>query len=801
VFADAFRCAEAAKLEPAKQIDALLGRLDALGSLFDDIALRDVTRRLLAVQEAAGDRAAAMLTRVDLGYLETILRNPAEAIPLLREAVQYFESCGAGDLEAQAEARLANACFAGRQLNEAMSHAVSAQAHFRQAGDMDSLLENLQVLSGLYLATGDFDTARDCIEEALALGPDALRRAVFTACRAVVHEGVGEIGEALKLHLASATCFRGLGDRYGQSEEWLAAARLLARVGRAGDALALCDLVEEAGGWHPAVDAKVRTRRADAAIALGAPGVALARYQDGISLASALPDPGLLFEGHAGVAAARLALGDPAGAKAAASRALAVMGRMTAGLSPLRAALTGQGVSHLAFFSLTKRIAFAQPAVADTFDLLERTRAGTIDPAAVGGRAPVADPELARRYQAALERFEASRRRCEAAGEDGQTALILEATEGYRRDLRNYMAMEELVHGGSPGGNEVVALTEARRMLAEGDVLVLYAMAGGRLRALVVRSATTAVVDLCSEKEAREVVEGLWNVVQSRGETVDVALALRLLVDPLSLPDDATRILLSPDGPLSMLPWMLLLPGREVVLAPSASALAVLRAEGGSPGRRVLALGAPDYEPIRKGCLLRAYGRRGVLGDLPGSSEEARAITREGDVLLLRDEASERNLRVSLLREERWRAIHFACHGLTNLKRPALTSLVLTPVGEDDGFLTVLEVFGLRVPADLVVLSACESGLGREVQGEGSLGLPAAFLSAGASRVLASLWKVDDDATCALIVKFYELWNPGDGPGLRAPEALREAQAFVRSHPRWRSPFYWAAWLLWGLPD
>ena len=110
-------------------------------------------------------------------------------------------------------------------------------------------------------------------------------------------------------------------------------------------------------------------------------------------------------------------------------------------------------------------------------------------------------------------------------------------------------------------------------------------------------------------------------------------------------------------------------------------------------------------------------------------------------------------------------------------------------------------MFDLRIPADLVVLSACETGIGREVEGEGVLGLPAAFLHAGASRVLASLWKVDDAATRALMARFYSLWNPPAGGGMPAAEALAKAQESVRARPEWRHPFYWAGWVLWGRPE
>ncbi|MFI5401999.1 MAG: CHAT domain-containing protein, partial [Planctomycetota bacterium] len=106
------------------------------------------------------------------------------------------------------------------------------------------------------------------------------------------------------------------------------------------------------------------------------------------------------------------------------------------------------------------------------------------------------------------------------------------------------------------------------------------------------------------------------------------------------------------------------------------------------------------------------------------------------------------------------------------------------------------EVYRSRIPADLVVLSACETAKGKVYRAEGVMGFVRAFMFAGAPRVLVSLWKVDDGATQALMARFYELWK--DRPAARA---LKEAQEYVRSQEKWKDPQYWAAWQLWGLPD
>ena len=104
-----------------------------------------------------------------------------------------------------------------------------------------------------------------------------------------------------------------------------------------------------------------------------------------------------------------------------------------------------------------------------------------------------------------------------------------------------------------------------------------------------------------------------------------------------------------------------------------------------------------------------------------------------------------------------------------------------------------------KFPADVVVLSACNTGRGRVYETEGLLGLAPAFMLSGASSVVCSLWKVDDDATRALMIQFYRHFNPKDGSKPKsAAESLKLAQAHVRAQPTWKDPYYWAGWILWG---
>ena len=147
----------------------------------------------------------------------------------------------------------------------------------------------------------------------------------------------------------------------------------------------------------------------------------------------------------------------------------------------------------------------------------------------------------------------------------------------------------------------------------------------------------------------------------------------------------------------------------------------------------------------------------------------------------------------------RYRIIHFATHGLLNSEHPELSGLVFSLIDEhgrpQNGFLRLHEIYNLRLPAELVVLSACQSGLGKQIKGEGLVGLTRGFMYAGAPRVVASLWQVNDYATAELMKRFYRGMLKD---GLRPAAALRAAQIEMFNQKQWSSPYFWAAFVLQG---
>jgi len=262
----------------------------------------------------------------------------------------------------------------------------------------------------------------------------------------------------------------------------------------------------------------------------------------------------------------------------------------------------------------------------------------------------------------------------------------------------------------------------------------------------------------------------------------------------------------------------------EIVHIPSASVLAALRRE--TSVRQVAAravaviadpvfqlvdprvrsasrrLSLPDngtpYQPTRH---VTRFADRGALVRLPFSREESAAIASlapAADVFRAIDFSASRTTVLSG-RIRGYRVVHFATHGVFDASNPALSGLVLSLVDErgepQDGFLRLNDIYNLKLDADLVVLSACQTALGKEIRGEGLVGLARAFMYAGAPRIVASLWQVSDYATAELMKKFYRGVLT---EGRRPPAALRAAQLEMSKDPRWRSPYYWAGFVLQG---
>jgi CHAT domain-containing protein len=149
-----------------------------------------------------------------------------------------------------------------------------------------------------------------------------------------------------------------------------------------------------------------------------------------------------------------------------------------------------------------------------------------------------------------------------------------------------------------------------------------------------------------------------------------------------------------------------------------------------------------------------------------------------------------------------FRILHVVTHGVVNDAEPELSGFYLSLVDSNHqpvtGFVGLADIYKLNAPIELVVLSACQTSLGKGQRGEGLIGLTRGFMYAGAASVVASLWQVDDEVTAELMKYFYSYMLRD---GLTPPAALRAAQNRIRSQPKWKAPYFWAGFTIQGDPD
>jgi CHAT domain-containing protein len=316
-----------------------------------------------------------------------------------------------------------------------------------------------------------------------------------------------------------------------------------------------------------------------------------------------------------------------------------------------------------------------------------------------------------------------------------------------------------------------------------------------------------------------------------------IANLSRILLGPVAAKLGTTRLLIVADGALLYIPFQILNAGNdqrplvvdhEIVNEPSASALALLvnETKNRKPApNSVAVLADPVFESddprIASTARSATSARTGQVQETE-FHQALRDVNLSGDghiprLLASRDEAKAimsvapwrsgfeamdfEASRATVMKGDlsNYRIVHFATHGLLNNEHPELSGIVLSLFDQQgqpqDGYLRLHDIYNLKLPVDLVVLSACNTGLGKDVKGEGLIGLTRGFMYAGASSVVASLWKVDDEATAELMRLFYgNMLRDGLSPAA----ALRKAQVTMSQQKRWQSPYYWAGFVIQG---
>ncbi|NES21763.1 MAG: tetratricopeptide repeat protein [Symploca sp. SIO3E6] len=398
---------------------------------------------------------------------------------------------------------------------------------------------------------------------------------------------------------------------------------------------------------------------------------------------------------------------------------------------------------------------------------------------------------------------------------------------------------------------EPLTLTEIQQQVLDDDTLLLqYSLGRERSYLWAVSKTGISSYELPPRAEIETAAKQFYELLKTPGFQLEdtrgtigvenvqanksVSQLSQMLLAPVAEQLGNKRLLIVSDGALQYIPFSALaLPGtsgedvvpllanNEIVNLPSATTLGIIRQEQAtrktapkaiailadpvfsSDDERVTNNKQRSHRSLPQQILDRSARETdiGVWKRLPGTRTEAEAI-----MALVPDSERVHGFDFAANREmitnpqlSNYRIVHLATHGLLNSTNPELSGVVLSLFDEQgnsqNGFLRLHDVFNLNLPAELVVLSACQTGLGQEVKGEGLVGLTRGFMYAGSPRVLVSLWNVSDAATAEMMSRFYRKMLQ---EGLSATAALRAAQLEMQQETQWKAPYYWAAFTLQG---
>lgn len=385
-----------------------------------------------------------------------------------------------------------------------------------------------------------------------------------------------------------------------------------------------------------------------------------------------------------------------------------------------------------------------------------------------------------------------------------------------------------------------VTASGIQQLLDDDTLLLTYALGDEKSYLWAVTRTEVASFELASRREIERVVRPTHQHLLARNSEIkgesEQSRRARLARDEAAVGNglqELSRNLLAPvadrlskrrvvivaEGVLQFIPFAAL-PGpvasrplildHELLLLPSATTLLALRNQRQTriePSKTLMVIADPVYSavdgrvPLPDGDSERDRNAKEfprLLSSLWEAKRIASHVAPEESKVLLNFEANRTDVVNGKLAE--YRLLHVAAHALIDDEHPQLSGLVLSTIDQQgkaqDGVLRSNAISKLKLSADLVVLSACRTALGKEFKGEGMIGLTRAFMYAGSQRVLVSLWDVDDRATSELMVRFYDALL---GPEKLSPAAaLQKAQIELSNDPRWKSPYYWAPFVLEG---
>lgn len=360
--------------------------------------------------------------------------------------------------------------------------------------------------------------------------------------------------------------------------------------------------------------------------------------------------------------------------------------------------------------------------------------------------------------------------------------------------------------------NETISLARVQQSLSPATVILEYVVANPQSYCLVITRSGARIVDLAAKDKIDALAEAYLKAVTAKqGADVEARQLFNALLEPIPEARQKENLAVVPDGRLHLVPFDALIDERgkyvveshTVTYAPSATGLFLLTSEERRPrsfSHTLLAVGGVHYSggELKEAAHTRGYDLNN-LSDLPASSDEVEAaesaIHGSMNTILLGADATESAFKRADL--ARYRYIHLAVHGFASNVDPDHSALLLgsDPAHGEDGFLQAAEIVLMRLNADMVVLSACDTALGPVEGEEGIAALSRAFLLAGARSVVSTLWSIDDTFSSFLMKQFYGHLAAGAPPALALAAAKRD---MVSKYGRSAPPYYWAAFIVEG---
>jgi CHAT domain-containing protein/Tfp pilus assembly protein PilF len=789
-----------------------------------------------------GDAVGEARALNDLGTAFRLLGEPARALAAHRRALDLYR--GAKDDEGQATSLndLGLALESAGDLQGALDRYEEALALWRKVGERKARAVTMQNLGSLYVLIGHDEQGMDLLQGALRLLPSGNQREGRERIGILIAVGwayylVGRPEMALDHYREAIALARAQDDRLTEAGIW----------DRQGSALRALHRYEEARASYSKALAMSRAAKSPKNqghtlanlgwldLENGAVERGRTQLREAADLLAASGDPNGEAFARVGICHADRRLGAFDEARREIETAVRRVEEMRAGL---------EGPMSRGQFLATRYNAFEEQVALlmdlhrresmagydrQALEVAEKARARNLSEEIAGDRdEPSADASRRRKLQDEIQELDTRRQTLAQADPRDPRLRGLDVQLREKGMEIDRMAVSRAAR---PGFNSLDA-AGIQALADEGTLFVVYLLSEPESFAWTVDRRRVEAHVLPGreriEKTARRLVAALSQAqgVAAQGTAVSASreLSQAILAPIRERLSGRQRLVILADGALHLIPFAALpepagagaeplLVSHEIVMLPSATFLAEQRRRllnrRPAPGAvaviadPIFSLSDERLSPAQEAGTERSSRKLnpGPFPRLAATAREAKAILRlapPGETFLAEGAAASRDLVASGVLG-RYRIVHFATHGLLHPVLPERSGLVLSLYDRQgrrrNGFLSAPEVARLKLPAELVVLSACQTGLGREMRGEGLVGLTQAFFQAGARRVVVSYWNVQDLATAELMARFYQELL---GKHLPPAAALRAAQLSIRSEDRWKSPYFWAGFVLHG---